>query len=68
MVFGDSGNDVEILKEVHYSVAVANATDEVKGISNFSCGASADEGVADALFEIARAARAHEVPAFLREG
>ena len=68
VVFGDSGNDVAILSEVHYSVAVANATDEVKGICNFSCGASADEGVADALFEIARAARAHEVPAFLREG
>ena len=68
VVFGDSGNDVAILSEVHYSVAVANATDEVKGVCNFHCGASADEGVADALFEIARATRANEVPAFLREG
>ena len=67
VVFGDSGNDVAILGEVHYSVAVANATDEVKRVSNFRCGASADEGVADALFEIARAARAHEVPSFLKE-
>ncbi len=67
VVFGDSGNDIALLSEVHYSVAVANATPEVRDVANFSCGASADEGVADALFEIARAARSHEMPAFLKE-
>lgn len=66
-VFGDAENDLEILGRVRHSVAVANATDEVKRVANYRVGASADEGVADALFEIARATRAGEMPAFLRE-
>lgn len=66
-VFGDAENDLEILGKVPYSVAVANATDAVKRVARYRVGASADEGVAEALFEIARATRAGEMPAFLRE-
>lgn len=66
-VFGDAENDLEILGKVPYSVAVENATDAVKRVARYRVGASADEGVADALFEIARATRAGEMPAFLRE-
>ena len=64
-VFGDAENDLEILGRVRYSVAVANASDEVRETANYHIGASADEAMADALFEVARAARAGEMPAFL---
>lgn len=67
VVFGDAENDLEILGKVPYSVAVANATDAVKRVARYRVGASADEGVAEALFEIARATRAGEMPEFLRE-
>ena len=66
-VFGDAENDLEIMRKVPHSVAVANATDEVLRAARHHVGASADEGVADALLEIARATQAGELPAFLRE-
>ncbi len=66
-VFGDAENDLAILRKVPYAVAVANATDEVLRATTYRVGASADEGMADALFEIARATKAGEMPAFLRE-
>lgn len=64
-VFGDAENDLEIMGKVPYAVAVANATDAVRRVARYRVGASADEGVADALFEIARATGAGEMPAFL---
>lgn len=66
VVFGDAENDLEILRKVKYSVAVSNATPEVKAAVNYHIGACADEAVADALLEVARAARAGEMPAFLK--
>lgn len=66
-VFGDAENDLEIMRKVPHSVAVANASDEVLEVARHCVGASADEGVADALFEIARATRAGEMPSFLRD-
>lgn len=66
-VFGDAENDLEIMGKVPYAVAVANAIDEVMRVARYRVGASADEGMADALLEVARAARAQELPAFLRE-
>ena len=66
-VFGDAENDLEIMGKVPYAVAVANATDEVMRVARYRVGASADEGMADALLEVARAAQAQELPAFLRE-
>ncbi|WP_321974156.1 HAD family hydrolase [Paratractidigestivibacter sp.] len=66
VVFGDAANDLEILRKVKYSVAVANATDEVKEAAGYHIGACADDAVADALLEIARAAKCGEMPEFLR--
>ena len=66
-VFGDAENDLEIMRKVPHSVAVANASDEVLAVARHRVGASADEGVADALVEIARATRAGEMPSFLRD-
>ncbi len=67
VVFGDSENDLDILRKVPFSVAVANATDETKRVARYRVGACADEGVADALLEIERANRAGTLPAFLKE-
>ena len=64
-VFGDAENDLEILRKVRYSVAVANATDEVKETANYHIGAADEEGMADALLEVARAARDGDMPRFL---
>lgn len=64
-VFGDAENDLEILRKVRYSVAVANATDEVKATANYHIGAADEEGMADALLEVARAARDGDMPRFL---
>ena len=65
VVFGDAENDLEILRKVKYSVAVDNATPEVKKVANYVIGSCADEGVADALFELAQAASEGRMPAFL---
>lgn len=66
VVFGDSGNDLTIMRKAVHPVAVANAIPEVKAISEAVVGASRDEGVADALFEIARASASNEMPSFLQ--
>ena len=66
-VFGDAENDLTIMRKVPHSVAVANATDEVLRAARHRVGASTEEGVADALLEVARATRAGELPAFLKE-
>lgn len=65
VVFGDAENDLEILRKVKYSVAVENATPEVKKAANYHIASCEDEGVADALLEIARAAGEGRMPAFL---
>ena len=65
VIFGDAENDLEILKKVPYSVAVANATPEVLRTANYVVGASEDDGVACALEEITRATKAGEMPRFL---
>ena len=53
-VFGDAGNDVAILSVVENSVAVANATPEVKAIARWHIGPCEQDAVADALEHIAR--------------
>lgn len=47
-------------------MAVANAMPEVAKAANYHIGACADEGVATALRELARAARAGRMPGFLK--
>ena len=66
--FGDAENDLDIMRMVPHSVAVANATDEVRRLARHHVGDVAQDGVAEALLELARATRAGETPAFLREG
>ncbi len=52
--FGDAGNDIEMLAHVKYSVAVANATDELKEVANFHIGSVEDEAVAACLEQLAQ--------------
>ena len=65
--FGDSENDLSMLCAVPNSVAVANGSAEAKEAARWECGASADEGVAEALLQIAAAAKTREMPAFMRD-
>ena len=56
-VFGDADNDLTMLSYIPNSCAVANANDNAKAAARFHIGASADDGVAIALEQIAEAAR-----------
>lgn len=66
-VFGDSENDLSMIEAVQNSVAVSNASPEVARAARWHIGSSADDAVADALFQIADAARAGDMPVFMRE-
>ena len=63
--FGDSENDLSMLGAVTHSVAVANATAEVKAAARWHIGACADDAVADALIDIADAAATGSMPRFM---
>ena len=65
--FGDMENDLALMELVPNSVAVANATPAVAAAARWHVGDVADEGVTEALEEIARAVRAGETPRFMRE-
>ena len=65
-VFGDSENDLPLLNACPNSVAVANAMPEAAAAARYHIGACADDAVADALFDIAEAAKTGEMPAFMR--
>lgn len=65
-VFGDSENDLAMMGYVPNAVAVANATEQIKRVSAWEIGSSADDAVADALLDIASAAAAGEMPSFMR--
>ena len=56
-VFGDAENDLPMFAHVTHSCAVANAVPEVLAAARWHVGASADDGVAIALEQIAAAAR-----------
>jgi Cof subfamily protein (haloacid dehalogenase superfamily) len=47
--FGDDLNDIEMLRESGFGVAVSNALDEVKAVANHICGDCDDCGVAQWL-------------------
>jgi Cof subfamily protein (haloacid dehalogenase superfamily) len=66
-VFGDSANDLSMIEAVPNSVAVSNASPEVARAARWHIGSSADDAVADALFQIAEAAQTGELPAFMHE-
>ncbi len=46
IVFGDSGNDVSMLKNTGFSVTVGNGWDEAKRVSNLICESNDNDGVA----------------------
>jgi len=45
MVFGDQQNDYEMMQQAYYSYAMANATSEIKEISNFMAPSNEEQGV-----------------------
>ena len=53
VVFGDANNDLEMIEHVPNSVAVANATDEIKAAARWHVGDCGDEAVQDAIFALA---------------
>lgn len=71
-VFGDAPNDLAMFAHATHSCAVANATPEAQAAARWHVGASADDGVAVALEQIAAAAREAQasgtdvLPAFMR--
>ena len=71
-VFGDAPNDLPMFAHVTHSCAVANATPEAQAAARWHVGASADDGVAIALEQIAEAACASRqagsevLPAFMQ--
>lgn len=74
VVFGDADNDLTMLSTTPNSCAVANANERAKAAAHWHIGASADDGVAIALEQIAEAARANYsqgrediMPAFMTE-
>lgn len=64
--FGDSENDFSMLKAVPNSVVVANASPEAKAAARWEIGPSSEEGMADALLDIAWAAATGTMPRFMR--
>ncbi|MEG0277580.1 MAG: HAD hydrolase family protein, partial [Coprobacillus sp.] len=51
MAFGDGGNDIPMLKHVATSVAMGNANEEVKAISDYITDTVENDGIAKALKE-----------------
>ena len=72
-VFGDAPNDLAMFAHVTHSCAVANATPDAAAAARWHVGASADDGVAIALEQIAEAARRAQetgteiLPTFMRQ-
>jgi len=59
--FGDDRNDVEMIENCGYGVAVANAIDEVKAAAKYMCGPNNDDGVAKWLEEHALQASSAQI-------
>lgn len=51
MVFGDFYNDVEMLKEAHYSFVMENANEDMKKYGNFIAKSNSENGVVQAINE-----------------
>lgn len=64
-VFGDAENDLALFDAVVHSCAVANATPAASDRARWHIGASAEDGVAIALEQIAQAAREGVMPVFM---
>lgn len=66
-VFGDSENDLAMIQAVPNSVAVSNASEQVKAAARWQIGSCAEGAVDDALMDIAAASRTGEMPAYMHE-
>ena len=64
--FGDAENDLQIMAKTPNSVAVANATPAAREAANYHIGACAEDAVAEALEELALAAKEQRMPEFLQ--
>ena len=51
IVFGDFYNDIEMLKEAHYSFVMKNANEDMKQYGNFIAESNKDAGVIKAIYE-----------------
>lgn len=65
VAFGDAENDLSVLESIPHSVCVSNADPKVAAASRWHIGASADDAVADALWDIAAAYVIGQMPAFM---
>lgn len=67
-VFGDSENDLAMMRAVPNSVAMANAVPVVAKMARWHIGDVRDDATADAFFDIAEAAATGGMPRFMHEG
>lgn len=51
MALGDAANDLEMLEFAYHSVAMGNATDEVKSICRYETTTNDNAGVAQAIYD-----------------
>jgi len=51
-VFGDGGNDVEMLRWAGHGYAMANACEEAKAAANYLCPSNEEQGVLITLEEL----------------
>lgn len=65
--FGDADNDLPLMELVPNSVAVANATPATVEAARWHVGDVADDGVAQALEELASARRQDRLPRFMQQ-
>ena len=49
MCFGDGGNDISMLRAIPHSIAMGNATDEVKAAASYTTDACDHQGISKAL-------------------
>ncbi len=52
MAFGDSGNDIEMLKQAGYGFAMANASEAVKAVANYRAAHNNEEGVLEIIDKV----------------
>lgn len=52
VAFGDSGNDVEMLRQSGFSFAMANARPHIKAVARFEAPHNNDEGVLDVIDKV----------------
>jgi hypothetical protein len=52
VAFGDSGNDVEMLRQSGFSFAMANARPHIKAVARFEAPHNNDEGVLDVIEKV----------------